>query len=65
MGNRLEILNSSEMLISVSCPLCGKKDQILLSKDELKNAKENLELITKAFQKMVFQESCIKRKRHA
>ena len=35
-------------IIQATCPICGKKESILLSEDELKNAREQHSLITKA-----------------
>ncbi len=42
------VLEEQTKHITTTCPICGKKESILLSEDELRNAREQHSLITKA-----------------
>ena len=44
----LTILQARKTIIETSCPICGKKESILLTESELNTAVEQHSLITKA-----------------
>jgi len=44
----LSILQSQKNVIQINCPVCGRKDSIIVTKSELWQARENHSLITKA-----------------
>lgn len=44
----LSFLQSKRNVIEINCPTCGRKDSIIVSKSELRKARENHSLITKA-----------------
>ena len=45
---RLTVLQTHKKVIQTSCPICGKKELILLTESELNVAREQHSLITKA-----------------